>query len=722
MTQASAKSVRSAGRRALIAGIGAAALGSAAAVAGGSRADAAEGPRVQHVGTVADLAGIRATPGDVAIAACYREQGDAGLLVYAGADGKDRKANGGTVIAGRRGTVWLLQHDGTVDFRAFGIAGPESAADDALAAMVTDTSIRRIEAHTDLLFQRRHRFTRSLLEIDFGGHTVSSEGIEKNSHDNPFGAVMFFTGEPVEDTVEHALAEAWPELTDAVAVPDSGRFPVGSWWAVQCAPVAGGGADERELQRFVEVTQQIDGNHIRIDYLNGWPLAEGRQLTWRRYEPVSSVRISRMRFLGAGPFEGPTDGSLPDSREMTGSHPLAFEYAIRCDVTDVHASRTWWPVVMRRWNTHFRTERCSIENPPTVFYGGAGYLTQQISCLYGRISDCTSSNARHLNDLTASAYCIVENCHGDGDDQGGNPFTTHGQYEHDLTFIGCSGLMDIANSGGQWGTSAKRITVRDHVCSWFVAGTKITDLTLENVRVLGRSTFDPQATMTINADGAQLRGCSAGLLAIGQRSSRSTRPTTIEDSTFALPTEQVLVQTPVAATVSFARCTITGLDGTKMRGSGHVRFVDCDLSGPATGAPVEISSSRVTIRGGTVRDAALVMTASRDQSVVLDAVELSTERTDGAMVSRAAGAGVIAWRVNGATSTAAGAAAHLDIGAGVNHARIVDAQFIGGRLLLENGFPEASTLLYSASSERGVERRLPDESERVLIADSIIIV
>jgi len=722
MTTTSEQGARSGGRRALLTGAGAAALGGVIAAVGATPAHAAEGAQnVRRVATVAALADIRAREGDLAIAAGYRTSGDAGLLVYVGADGAGRKVNGGTIVAGQKGTVWLLQHDGTVDFRAFGLSGPETAADDALDAMVGDITIRRIEAHTDLLFQRRHRFTRSRLEIDFGGHTVSSEGIEKNTHDNPFGAVMFFTGESKDETVEHPLAEAWAELTDGVAVPDAGRFPVGSWWAVQCAPVDGGGADERELQRFVEVTQQIDGGHIRIDYLNGWPLEEGRLLTWRRYEPVSDVRITGMNFLGAGPFDGPTDGGLPDPRELTGSHPIAFEYAIRCHVADVHASHTWWPVVMRRWNTHFTTERCSIENPPTVFYGGAGYLTQQIYCLYGRVSDCTSSNARHLNDLTASAYCLVENCHGDGDDQGGNPFTTHGQYEHDLTFLGCSGLMDIANSGAQWGTSAKRITVRDHVCSWFVAGTKITDLTLENVRVIPRTTFDPQASMTINADGAQLRGCTAGLLAIGQRSSRSGRPTTVEDCTFGLPKEQVLVQTPVSNTVTFARCTITGLDATKIRGSGSVQFLDCDLSGPAAGAPVEFSSSRVIIRGGTVRDAAFLMTAARDQIVVLDGVELSTERTDGALVSRGAGTGVVSWRLSGLHSTAAGGAAHLDVGAGVNHARIQDARFTGGRLSLAAGFPDASTLIYSASVEQGVQRSLPDPGDRVRIADTILI-
>lgn len=718
-------------RRGLIVGLGAVALGGAGVLGTSAPAGAAvpktsgssgSSGEVRQVRTVADLGRIQARDGELALAAGYRRPGDAGRLIFRGASGKGQRVNGGTVVPGKGGTVWLLQHDGTLDFRVFGITGPDRPADDALDALVGDPSVERIEAHTDLNFVRRHVFTRSRIELDFGGHLVTTEGIEPNSHDNPFGAVLFFTGTPDGTTVKHALAEAWPELTDAVAVPDAAAFPVDTWWAVQVDPVSGGGSDERELQRFVRVTQQLDASHIRVDYLNGWPLDAGRGMTWRLVAPVERVRVRNLRFVGSGPYTGPTDGWLPDARELTGSHPTAFEYAVHCDVSDIHASRTWWPVVMRRWNTHFVTERCSIENPPTVFYGGAGYLTQQIYCLYGHVRDCTSSNARHLNDLTASAYCMVENCHGDGDDQGGNPFTTHGQYEHDLTFIGCSGLMDIANSGAQWGTSAKRITVRDHVCSWFVAGTKITDLTLENVRVVGRSTFDPQATLTINADGAQLRGCTAGLFAVGQRSVRSSRPTVIEDCTFSLPKGQVLVQTPVTATVSFVRCRIDGIDGTVARGAGAVRFTDCDLSGPASGDPFQLAGAEVSVRGGTIDGVALVATAAKDQLVTIDGVRLSTARTSGATVSRAAGSGVVTWRVDGVSSTAPDGTPHLAIESGVNHARIVGSQFAGGRIQLPSaGFSAPSTLLYDASIERGVERTIPEKTNRIIVGDSIVV-
>jgi hypothetical protein len=191
----------------------------------------------------------------------------------------------------------------------------------------------------------------------------------------------------------------------------------------------------------------------------------------------------------------------------------------------------------------------------------------------------------------------------------------------------------------------------------------------------------------------------------------------IADSTFALPKDQVLVQTPVTAPVRFVDCTITGIDGVKARGSGPVEFVDCRLSGPAAGAPFELGAATVTIRGGSVRDVRLTATAVRDQLVALDGVELSTERTDGALLSRAAGAGVVTWRVSGVTSTVPRGAAHLDIGTGVNHARVTGSQFVGGGLRLADGFAEPSTLLYSDTVERGVETALPEAGPRVVIAD-----
>ncbi|WP_329371138.1 peptidase C14 [Streptomyces sp. NBC_00669] len=671
--------------------------------------------------TAATVADLLATPskslrdGTVTVVAGYRAPGDGGGMTVRWDAGSTLAPNGGTVLRPNDRPAhgrWRRLHDGVLDFRGFGLFDASAPADDALDAMVDDPSVHRVEAHTDLLFQRRHTYHRSRLALDFGGHTVHTGGIERNTHDNPFGAVLFFQGTVTGDTVSHALSAEVIELTDAFPVPDSGAFKVGQWWAVQSDEVAGGGSDERELQKMVEVTEIIDGTHIRVDYLNGWPLAAGRKLTWRRVEPVVGVRVDHLVFLGAGQDTGAVDD------EYTGSHPVAYEYAVDCDVSGIQATGTFWPVIMRRWCTRYRTIQCGLKNPPTVMYGGAGYLTQQIYCLYGHVADCTTSNVRHLNDLTASAYCQVVNCHGDGDDEGGNPFTTHGQYEHDLLFDGNSGLMDIANSGAQWGDSAKRITVRNHVCSWFTANTKITDLTLENVKVIARPTFDPAGTLVINADGAQLRGCTASFFAVAQQSARSTRPTTVTDCTFDLPKASVLVQTPVTAPVHFVRTTFTGLDGNVLRGSGPVHFTDCRLVGSPKAAPLAVGASEVTVDGGSLTDTGIALSAVRDQRIsVGGGTALSGTNTAKALLSRDAGTGAtVTWDLADLRSSAADAdTAHVRVADGHNRYTAVGARLTGGQLALAaDAFADTSSLLHTACTEDGVDRKgLPADGKRI---------
>ncbi|MEU3218810.1 peptidase C14, partial [Streptomyces sp. NPDC006971] len=538
---------------------------------------------------------------------------------------------------------------------------------------------------------------------------IRTEGIEKNTHDNPFGAVLSFRGTVTDTTVRHALSGTVVELTDTFPVPDAKAFEVGQWWAVQVAPVAGGGRDERELQKLVEITEIVDATHIRIGYLNGWELAKGRELTWTRVEPVRNAHVRNMVFEGAG------------SDEYTGSHPVSFEYAVGCDVSGIHATGTFWPVIMRRWCTRFRTENCSLKNPPTVEYGGAGYLTQQIYCLYGHVADCTTSNVRHLNDLTASAYCAVVNCHGDGDDAGGNPFTTHGQYEHDLLFDGNSGLMDIANSGAQWGISAKRITVRRHVCSWFTANTKITDLTLEDVTVIARPTFDQAGTLTVNADGAQVRGCTARTFAVAQRSARSTRPTTVSDCSFEPPAGAVLVQTPVTAPVHFVRCVFKGVDGAILRGAGPVHFTDCTVTGAEDAAPLSVGSAALHIDGGRYENTGFELSAVRDQRIgVTGGARFTGTNKARALLGRASGPGTVTWDLNGfAGAVSRAGTAHVRIADGANHYAATGGRFTGGTLHLA---PEALvSALHTACVEDGTKRTAMPENGAATRTDGNVI-
>jgi len=479
---------------------------------------------------------------------------------------------------------WLLNHQGIGDFRLFGIMDSTHPADDALDAMVNDSAINQIYAFSDLLFQRRHRFNRSHIQLDFQNNTLSTQGIEDAPQNDPFAAVMFFQGDVTGTPITFQLTTTLQEQTDIFPVADATLFKVGDWYAVQVTPIKG--AAERELQKLVQITAIADNTHIQIGYYNGWELLAGRVINWQKVEPVQFVTIKNLQFIGAG------------SDLITGSHPVAFEYAVYANVAGIHSTGSFWPVVMRRWNTHYLTQQCSLINPPNTAYGGAGYLTQQIYCLYGHVSDCSVANARHLNDFTASAYCLVENCHATGQSAEKGPFVNHGQYEHDLTYSGNSGLMTFANSGVTWGGSAKRINVRKHVCPWFVARFGVSELTLEDVVVIANENIPQSGMLWVNADGLRMTGCSADrTFIISQASQRAARKNLIQQCQFSLSDDQTaVIQNNVTSSITFSDTVFKGINGHPFASNAPLSFVRCDFYGGEDTTPVSLATSALDLQ------------------------------------------------------------------------------------------------------------------------------
>ncbi|GAA0913092.1 hypothetical protein [Nonomuraea longicatena] len=683
-------------RRDILRVSGLAAAGTLLAAAPAEAADRRPKQPVHHVATVADLLALEPKDAELAQVAGYRAPGDGGGMLTRWDADATAPANGGTVLGGGARGRWLMVHDGTLDFRAFGVFGDDEPADAALAAMVGDPSVSRIEAHTDLLFVKRHRFTRSGLTLDFGGNTVRTDGIERAAENDPFAAVLFFQGTVRAETVAHKLTAPVPDLADVFEVGDSAAFEVGQWWTAEVD--ARTGRWERELQKLVQVTQIVDGSRIRVNYKIGWELAAGRTITWRRIDPVERVHVRDLVFKG-----------VADGDQFTGSHPVAYEYAVRCDVSGIEATGTFWPVIMRRWCTFYRTEQCTLANPATVTWGGAGYLTQQISCLYGRVSDCHTANARHLNDFTGSAYCEVENCHGDGDDQG--PFVTHGQYEHDLTYTGNSGLMTFANSGAAWGSAAKRITVRRHVCSWFVARVKVTDLTLEDVKVIGKESLKDSGMLWVNADGLQMRGCSAShTLIVSQVSALSQRPNTIDGCAFALPARSEIVQANVKSPLHLSRTVLTGLDGNAVNGA-DVRLTGVELRGRENAAPLAVSGS-MTLTDCTLTGLGLRAAGRTDQRVRIDGGDLSGADP---LLSRAEPAGILSLDLHGARLRTDGA--HVRLETGRNRYQAGGCTFTGGSLTVT----AFDLVRHTGNVEEGVTRALPADGPKALTSGNLVM-
>ena len=105
---------------------------------------------------------------------------------------------------------------------------------------------------------------------------------------------------------------------------------------------------------------------------------------------------------------------------------------------------------------------------------------------------------------------------------------------------GANAKIAFANSGPTWGSSAKRITVVRHTGFWGIGFAKVSDLTLQDVAVCRTGAYDgvntegygPCGTFLLNADGLQMRGCTAEKLVLPQRSRRAKRPAIVEGCWF----------------------------------------------------------------------------------------------------------------------------------------------------------------------------------------------
>ncbi|MFD0713272.1 hypothetical protein [Paenibacillus sp. GCM10027626] len=683
-------------------------------------------PGQQKAGTIVYVAGYN-TPGD-----------GGGKFVYWAAS-STKADNGGTVHQPAKGNGqsgrWEVIHQGVGDFRWFGIFGPERNADDALDAMVNDSVIHRIEAHTDLNFVRRHRFNRSNIELDFGGHMMTTEGIELNTLDNPFGAVLFFQGVPTGATITSNLTKEIAEGSDILEVPSSAAFQIEDWWVVQLSNNPGGKA-QRELDYLLKVTEIIDGTHIRVNYKAGWPIAAGRTLTFKKMNPVFRAHVRNMRFTGV-PVPPSTSTSVRpfETWDQIGSNPVAYEFAVECDVSGIRATKVFWPVIQRRYCSHYVTASCELINPEERDWGGTGYMTQQLNVLYGHVKDCNTSNARHLNDFTCAAYCMVENCHGDGDDYG--PFVTHGQYEHDLVYIGNSGLMSFANSGTNWGDSAKRITVKKHIATRIVAHKKLTDLTLEDCHAVVKEGLANSGSIWANVDGLQMRGCTgAQMITLSQSSALSKRRNVLDSCSFGMVSGYEIARPirsdavgnlPVQGNLHITNCEFHNVEDVNIGSINKLTLTNCRFYGtsPATGR-VRVGSKHITITGGEFSDCGFVLTGAwdktktgiADQSVTVGGgAEFSGSTGERAFIKSVDPSNAVTLSYGSCTSAAAdGSMAHFQLEGGSYRLQAVGARFQGGKYIAaENGLQGDGYFFITGCIEQGVDRSsLPAENETTI--------
>jgi len=539
------------------------------------------------------------------------------------------KDNGGTVHkpnAPAAKGAWHVVHNGIGDFRWFGIFDESQPADQALDALVNDLSFRKIEAHSNLLLIKRHIYHRSNLDLDFNNNTVFTYGAENANRDNPFAATIFFQGIPDGSPFEVTLPNAkdksghpvqYCQDSDYLYTSNNNKFKVNEWYFVQTNvrprvevedrhPI-GGGASDREIQKLLMVTKiglsGSDTNYVGFNYMNAWPLEGGRKLIYQRIKPVFNVNVYNMKFEGQG------------HSDISGTSPVAHEFCVDCNVINLHATKVFWPLNIRRYCTTYEIKNCSLTNAQEVKMGGSGYMLQQIGCLYAHVSDCRAHNIRHLNDFTGCAYSMVENCHCTGDENGA--FVTHGQYDHDLTFIGNSGFLSFANSAldnkspHMWGGWHKRITVKKHSAPRIVFENKmnrVMDMTIEDCYVYRDiDRYGGNAgSIWANVDGLVMRNCvSMGSLNLGQDSNLSPRPSLIENCSFHMTDGDYLTRHrgskfEVTRDITFKNCNFYNVGQNFIVMCKNVSFYDCHFyaNPDAKTSRLNVEAEHIRIIGG----------------------------------------------------------------------------------------------------------------------------
>jgi hypothetical protein len=234
------------------------------------------------------------------------------------------------------------------------------------------------------------------------------------------------------------------------------------------------------------------------------------------------------------------------------------------------------------------------------------------------------------------------------------------------------------------------------------------------VQVIGKPSLAGSGMLWINADGAQLRGCTASdTLIITQASDNSGRPTVIADSHFTFVAPGELTNATVKTPVTFVDTVFDRVGGMKIAGSGAVTFRGSTLNAADDAAPIVSSSGHLRFEGSTLRNARIDAARGERQAVEIAGSDVAIKGGTG--ISRSGG-GELHLTLSDSSFRAEGASSHVSLTKGATHYRAVGNRFEGGALELADGaFGDASSLLHTANVESGVDRTaFPAEGDRVV--------
>ena len=495
------------------------------------------------------------------------------------------------------GTFAKMEIRSQTDVRAFGAWGDQDPDSDVLIHDDSDAIInciknarRPVSTYGDNFAVTKH------IPIWYGSGKVvdfrnsgffwfgSSDAIRQVSRDRGmFEIVGEFTG-------QFATSGPWNQwLEGAETFPADDTTPIlEREFMLLVVGSLPDGPSEAYMVRPMPVNPNVSDPNIRFqtDYRLGWTHGDA---TFRYFgvNPAKNIELHLGHVEDKTTYEYyETDGS-GNNRNASA---VVMEAAWDCHVSIKTSKNFQYPTVM----TYYTTD-CSVEGTfllpserisPATEGGpdivGWGIVVQWNNALRPRSYNLSAQGNRRVLDYTQATYAYAENIGGESTRDG--EMTTHGSYEHNLTYVNTRGFMSFANSGVEFGESTKDVTVIHHHGSDVFAVTNTQNLHLQDVRC---------NSIRVNSVGLKMSNVSLydletsvdNLCQINNWSARIGKPypkdeanAVIENSTLGSNGKVFLVDEDIPSdeTITFANSKIFLRQGD-FAGPANIVFDNCDI-------------------------------------------------------------------------------------------------------------------------------------------------
>jgi len=234
--------------------------------------------------------------------------------------------------------------------------------------------------------------------------------------------------------------------SQSVALNSGHPFSVGDYMFIEALPTNDQTTGLFPKLGYLTRISKFDGDTAITDYKCAWNVPASTILIYS-VSPIKNVSVKNVHLddqMVATPSPD-SDTTAPTVERNKAVMLVNMVDAVNCHHENLSVDNGKFPMVLGK-----RVSDCSVSrseyNNPVWFAGGEGYGAAWINALRCDSIDLITRGDRHNTDYSLAAYCNTVRCTSSGGKQ--FSFTTHGAYEHDITWDQCSGFWFRPASAG----------------------------------------------------------------------------------------------------------------------------------------------------------------------------------------------------------------------------------------------------------------------------------